>query len=191
MVACELQESLESKNMNTPKTPAKRGRKPKPAAEKPTQLTIRMPPKLKLGLELLARGQHRSLSQAVEWALNAGLSKFQLNSDSYYASLAALLDDVWDFSPPKRAITLLLHAPELMTYEDRIAAEIVEYSVEMQALENGDETELTPESFDQLVEARWESILQVAAGVIAVGESPRGHSLLRLERFGWGSARPA
>ncbi|MBK9656910.1 MAG: ribbon-helix-helix protein, CopG family [Rhodanobacteraceae bacterium] len=39
------------------------------------QLTIRLSSKLKFGLELLARAQHRSLSQAVEWALQAGLAR--------------------------------------------------------------------------------------------------------------------
>lgn len=171
--------------MNTPTAPQKRGRKPKPAAEKPTQLTIRMPPKLKLGLELLARAQHRSLSQAVEWALNAGLSKFQLANDGYYSSLAALLDDLWDFSPPQRAATLLIHAPELLSYEDRIAAELVEYSVERQALEHGNPCEIGPVELDRLVEQNWDSILAVAASIISAGESPRDHSLLGLQSFGW------
>lgn len=171
--------------MNTPKTPAKRGRKPKPAADKPTQLTIRMPPKLKLGLELLARAQHRSLSQAVEWALNAGLSNFQLNNDSYYSSLAALLDDVWDFTPPKRALTLLRHAPELMTYEDRIAAELIETSIERGALESGKAAGITEADFYDLIEENWPSILHVAEKIISSGESPRGHSLAALQKHGW------
>lgn len=171
--------------MNTPNAPQKRGRKPKPEGEKPTQLTIRLPPKLKLGLELLARAQHRSLSQAVEWALNAGLSNFQLNNDSYYSSLAVLLDDVWDFPPAKSALTLLLHAPELMPYEDRIAAELVEYSVEMQALEQGRECEITHEQLFELAEENWPSILKVAEQIISIGGSPRGHTLLGLNRSGW------
>lgn len=171
--------------MNTPTGPQKRGRKAKPAAEKPTQLTIRMPPKLKLGLELLARAQHRSLSQAVEWALNAGLSKFQLANDGYYSSLAALLDDLWDFTPPQRAATLLIHAPELLSYEDRIAAELVEYSLERQSIEHGQPCEIGPADLDQLVESNWEAILAVSERIIGAGESPRGHSLIALNRSGW------
>ncbi|WP_414546928.1 hypothetical protein [Stenotrophomonas forensis] len=171
--------------MNTPNAPQKRGRKPKPEGEKPTQLTIRLPPKLKLGLELLARAQHRSLSQAVEWALNAGLSNFQLNNDSYYSSLSSLLDDVWDFTPVKGALTMLLHAPELMTYQDRIAAELVEYSVEMQALEQNRECEITHDELYEMADKHWPKIQQMAEYIISNALSPRGASLLDQDRRGW------
>ncbi|ALA81473.1 hypothetical protein VN11_04975 [Stenotrophomonas maltophilia] len=173
---------MATKNASVKKRP---GRPRKAPEEKLEQFSIRLPPKLKLGLELLARAQHRSLSQAVEWALNAGLSKYQLNDNSYYASLASLLDDVWDFTPAKSALTMLLHAPELMTYPDRIAAELVEYSVEMQALEQGRECEITHEQLFQLAEENWPSILKVAEHIISIGESPRGHRLLELNRSGW------
>ncbi len=163
----------------------KPGRPRKAPEEKLEQFSIRLPPKLKLGLELLARAQHRSLSQAVEWALNAGLSKFELASDGYYSSLAALLDDLWDFTPPQRAVTLLLHAPELLTYEDRIAAELIKYSVEGQAIEHGKPGGIEAAEFDQLVEQNWDSILAVASSIISAGESPRGHSLVGLQSYGW------
>lgn len=173
---------MATKNASVKKRP---GRPRKAPEEKLEQFSIRLPPKLKLGLELLARAQHRSLSQAVEWALNAGLSKYQLNNNSYYASLSSLLDDVWDFTPAKGALTMLLHAPELMTYQDRIAAELVEYSVEMQALEQGKDCEITHEALFEMVEKHWPTILQMAEYVISNGESPRGMSLLAQDRRGW------
>lgn len=46
--------------------PAKRGRKAKDPGEKLRQLTIRLPPTLRLGLELVAREHGLSLSQATD-----------------------------------------------------------------------------------------------------------------------------
>jgi len=51
------------------KTPAKRGRKPAAPGAKLSQLTIRLPPTQRLGLELLARELGISISQVVERAL--------------------------------------------------------------------------------------------------------------------------
>lgn len=173
---------MANKNASAKKKP---GRPRKAPEEKLEQFSIRLPPKLKLGLELLARAQHRSLSQAVEWALNAGLSNYQLNNDSYYTSLSSLLDDVWDFTPVKGALTMLLHAPELMTYRDRIAAELVEYSVEMQALEQGGDCEITHEELLEMADKHWPTIQQMADFIISNAVSPRGLSLLDQDRRGW------
>lgn len=51
------------------KNPGKRGRKPSPPGAKLSQLTIRLPPTQRLGLELLSRELGLSISQVVERAL--------------------------------------------------------------------------------------------------------------------------
>lgn len=53
-----------------PETKKAKGRKPKEGGAGFSPLTIRLPDKTCFALELLAKAQGRSLSQAVEWALN-------------------------------------------------------------------------------------------------------------------------
>jgi hypothetical protein len=104
--------------------PAKRGPKPRPPEERVEQLTIRLAPKLKLGLELLARAQGRSLSQAVEWALQVGLNTYRVNSEGL--SVAELLETAWEKPAvfDRMEITYLA-APSLLSFEDRATCELL------------------------------------------------------------------
>jgi|GEM_PF-1613462 len=116
----------------TPKKPtqAKRGRKPKAEGEKLEQLTIRLPSKLKYGLEMLARAQHRSLSQAVEWALQVGLNGYTLRDDEG-RTLGEALDLAWQKETEMRRLLAVYDlAPTLLPFEDFVACEIVETSTE-------------------------------------------------------------
>lgn len=122
----------------TPKkpTPAKRGRKPKAEGEKLEQLTIRLPSKLKYGLEMLARAQHRSLSQAVEWALQVGLNGYTLRDDEG-RTLGEALDLAWQKETEMRRFLAVYDlAPTLLPFEDFVACELVDTSQEhMDAME--------------------------------------------------------
>ena len=99
-------------------------------APKLEQFSIRLPPKLKQGLELLARAQHRSLSQAVEWALLVGLNSFEVERDRNL-SLGELLDKAWQKdSEMRRLLVIYDWAPALLSFEDLVACELVEKSSE-------------------------------------------------------------
>lgn len=65
--------------MNLPKTPAKRGRKPKHPSEKPAQLTIRLDPRTLFGLDVVARDRRTSLSQAAEHLIEQQLRDYQVD----------------------------------------------------------------------------------------------------------------
>ena len=115
--------------MTDPATPKKRGPKPKPASEQLAQLTIRLPPKLKYGLELLARAQHRSISQAVEWALQVGLNSFEVGFAK--EPLGVVVDDAWSQDTEAgRLLEIFRRAPQLLEFEQRAACELVENSTE-------------------------------------------------------------
>jgi len=65
--------------MNTLSKPAKRGRKPKKASEKPAQLTIRLDPRVLFGLDLVARDRRSSLSQAAEYLIEQQLRSYAVD----------------------------------------------------------------------------------------------------------------
>ncbi|HGM5514648.1 TPA: hypothetical protein ACKPYU_000924 [Stenotrophomonas maltophilia] len=181
--------------MNTPNAPQKRGRKPKTAAEKPTQLTIRMPPKLKLGLELLARAQHRSLSQAVEWALQVGLNSFETDREG--TTLGRVLDEAWSKeSDPERILAIYRRAPMLLSFEDSAACELLVRSrdletmwAELQAEHASSEgmrerEEALESNYWRTVLAHWEELQLYAVEEANAGRSLQDHSIaLRLGYF--------
>jgi len=92
-------------------------------------LTVRLTPKIKYGLELQARKQHRTLAGVVEWAIERGLNdevdgltkKITVESDSgnVEGRNYNLLEYVWDPNEAKRLCLLGTFAPELMTYEEQ------------------------------------------------------------------------
>lgn len=96
-------------------------------------LTVRLSEKTRYGLDLLARAQHRSLSQAVEWSMSVAINGYELHSG---ATLGSLLDDLWALgSGPERSLALFLRQPGLLTFEERATCELVFYSVEASILD--------------------------------------------------------
>lgn len=84
---------------------------------KTESLTVRLSPRVRYGLELLARKQRRNLSSVIEWAINClafngenGLIENDVN----------LLDQLWDTDEIKRIKLLKLHKPDLLTYEEEV-----------------------------------------------------------------------
>jgi hypothetical protein len=99
--------------------PAKRGRKPAPPEEKTEPFTIRMTPRLRYGIELLARAQRgRSNSQVVEWALQRALNSVIVGNAG--ANLGVVLDQLWN-EPSEWERLLILDdlAPELLDFLER------------------------------------------------------------------------
>ena len=113
--------------------PAKRGRKPKAPGERLDQLTVRLPPMLKFGLELLANHQGRSLSDAMQWAVRVGLNSWAVGDG---ATLGDRLPSIFAReNEARRLIAAYELSPSLLTFEDRNAVEYVLGSKEMQIAE--------------------------------------------------------
>ncbi len=96
-------------------------------------LTIRLTPKLRYGLELLARAQHRSLSHAIEWALNVGLNNYEVgvNGGGDPDTIGSVIDYAWDQnSASERALSIYHVSPILLSFEDAKTCELVEKSIE-------------------------------------------------------------
>ena len=86
-------------------------------------ITVRLNPKLKYGLELLSRKQHRNISSLVTWAIEQAINDPE---DGLYKKMdkglkvedpKQMLDVIWNFDPADRLVKLATHWPELMTYE--------------------------------------------------------------------------
>lgn len=110
----------------------KRGPPPKPPGQKAEQLTIRLTPKLKYGLELLSRAQRgRSLSQVVEWAIQRGLNSVEVANET---SLGKVLDTCWALNTEwERLLTLSKLAPELLDFDELNVLDAVSSNPELKA----------------------------------------------------------
>lgn len=116
--------------------PAKRppGRPKKAVTEKPEQFSVRLPPKLKFGLELLARAQHRSLSQVVEWAVQMGMNTYEVGRN--FESLTDLLTAAWEHEEEgRRLLEIYRTAPALLSFEDAAVCELVDRAADPGDLE--------------------------------------------------------
>lgn len=102
--------------MTKPKSsPAKRGRKPKAPGDKLRQLTIRIPPTLRLGLELVAREHGLSLSEAADRMFASAIEGQQVAGSSVPELITALggLDLSGDSpaSQRERVAEIILNSP--------------------------------------------------------------------------------
>ncbi len=98
--------------------PAKRGRKAKDPGEKLRQLTIRLPPTLRLGLELVAREHRLSLSEAVDRIFASAIESQQVAGSAVPDLITSLGGiDLSDTSPPlqrERVSEAILNSPTYM-----------------------------------------------------------------------------
>jgi hypothetical protein len=113
-------------------------RAPKSSFGKGENINIRIDPKLKYGLELLARRQHRTLTSVVEWAIGKalrdekeGLSYRQWAiCEAGYPDLdqpytVFLLDKIWSPDPLIRFLNLVYHDEALLSYEEGVIWDII------------------------------------------------------------------
>jgi len=172
----------------------KPGRPPKAAGEKPEQFSIRLPSKLKYGLELLARAQGRkSLSQAIEWCVQLGLNTYEMDSSGL--KLATVVDDAMSGeSEFARLRKLYAVDPWLLEPDQKAACELVERSLEAQQIadpfaktvafptsrgskqkEEQDEQwqsmiDQRRQIFVRFVDAHWKQLLTIASDRVASGK---------------------
>lgn len=172
------------KSMKAAKKPG--GRPKKAPEEKLEQFSVRLPPKLKFGLEMLARAQHRSLSQAVEWAVQVGLRAHEFRGESDYVSIGQLLDEVWELSEYQRIVQMHRYARSLLTFEEVAAHDLAMRSIEVkEAFDEKDHTRRKArlDDLNQRIENIWPRIKDAAAVLANEGYSVEGCSLELLEKF--------
>ncbi len=89
-------------------------------APKTEALSIRIDPRLRYGLELLARKQRRSVTGVVEWAIDQVLGNeaadWLINGEPI--SFMDAVKQVWSPNEIERLVLLGSHFPDLMTYEE-------------------------------------------------------------------------
>lgn len=105
--------------------------------QKSSALTLRITPRNKYGLELMARIQHRTLSSVIDWViertLHGGEIDFMpeirmpptkgfggLEAYEVLPNMNCLLDLIWSPFEHERVINLATKAPNLMTYEESL-----------------------------------------------------------------------
>lgn len=94
------------------------------SARKSTVFTLRLEPKLRFALDLLARKRHRTMTSVIEWALHKAIEDQDSGlfiRNALDDSTKNILDDVWDTEPADRFIKLAMNYPSLLTFdEDRL-----------------------------------------------------------------------
>lgn len=141
-------------------------RKPQRGAvrAKGESLTVRIHPKLKYGLELLARKQHRTLTTVVEWALTRaledekeGLTKYVNVGDAEFNHYINILQEVWDPWEADRFVNLAMCCPELLSYEEELVWKVIkETKVFWPSSDN--------KPYFELIRANWDAIQKRAGG---------------------------
>ncbi|PLU84305.1 hypothetical protein CXG45_27180 [Pseudomonas plecoglossicida] len=93
---------------------AKEGSIPK----KTETLTLRLDPKTKYAIELLARSQKRTLAGAIEWAVERSLSSQMVDTVHGEQPLKTVVDETWYPDDLVGVATLGAHAPHLLNHHE-------------------------------------------------------------------------
>lgn len=87
---------------------------------------MRLDPKLKYLAEIAARKQRRSLANFIEWAIEQGLGRVELFSDSQYSlTIWDKSSELWDIDEAERFAKLAFNAPDLLTYDEQVLWKII------------------------------------------------------------------
>jgi hypothetical protein len=170
----------------------KRGGRPRRVPnQRLVRLQINLDPKVKFGLDLLARAQGRSLSQSIEWALQSGFRHEMIHGGSLRKDTRALgdvIDELWEIKEPKlRLVRLWEVSPTFVEFDERAVCELVATANEArdsaktsmshvsykERLSNADWTRLTNEMRDEywrFVVDRWSTLEYVASKIRRRGD---------------------
>ena len=99
---------------------------------KTESITMRLSPKLKFGLELLARQRQQPVSaiatELFESAIREQLTWQGVVGIQQGGSPTSLVDQVWDPLEPDRLLKLAAAAPQLLSDEERLLHKVIEES---------------------------------------------------------------
>ncbi len=96
-------------------------------------LTVRLSPKMKFGLELLSRKQHRSLSAIVQHLLDRELREnltvakdVEDDMRGWHVEHVRILDLVWDPYEEDRLVKLATHSPDLLDLDEELKWKVIQ-----------------------------------------------------------------
>lgn len=97
----------------------------RPSSGKGKLISLRLTPKMRYCVELLARVQRRnSITAVIEFALDSLMQDSK--SGLYDASGSYLPDLIWDEDEIYCFVKLCLHRPELLTYDEELVWRVIE-----------------------------------------------------------------
>ena len=151
-------------------------------------VTVRLDPRLNYLCELAARSQRRTKSSFVEALIDSAMKEVVLyqrtvrhdefRTEIQDVTIAEVANDLWSVREHERLIALVIHAPELMTYEEQTIWALIkenpklwlEYMAPSQQRTN---SYLIAESLDySLIYAVWNQLVEAA-------EDPKKEQALR------------
>lgn len=101
----------------------------RPSSNKAKLITVRLTPKMRYSVELLARVQRRqSITAVVEFAIDRLLH--EKNSGLFDSESAYLPDLIWDEDEVVRFVNLCLYRPDLLDYEEGLVWRTIEMNAE-------------------------------------------------------------
>ena len=90
-------------------------------------LTVRMSPRTKYGLDLIARSHGRTLASIAEWPCIEGMKTQQLTSPhGDKRPVEHVLEELWDPHEPHRFVKLALHDPSLLDYHESLIWKVID-----------------------------------------------------------------
>ncbi len=141
-------------------------------------VTMRLSPRLKFALDLMARKQHRNFTSVAEWALSRILddpeSGLIVNQNGFSYNL---MDEIWDPFEPDRFINLAFKQQHLLSYEEEVLWKLIR---ENGALWEGEFNkkgkyvwQCEPDSLRiEALREHWDTFNLVASGAADPGQLP-------------------
>lgn len=144
-------------------------------------VTFRMPRRLKFGLDLLARLQGRSLTQAIEWALQSALINVKVGPPSPPISLWATACLAWEIQEPwERWMALFMTDPTLVPFEERHACRVIEQCKEWIFIRSreGEKRAAFEDQWAELLSASWDHLVRDSGDLFVLDYVSEGAPLL-------------
>ena len=132
-------------------------------------VTLRLTPRIRYGLELLARQQRRTLSSVAEWAFYEAFKTESIApSTGEEKTLKEALDDLWDPVEPDRLVKLAQKYPSLLTYEEDLIWKVIKeepsFWLELKSGTGGLLGYAPPQPDMKRIRRLWPAIKEAASG---------------------------
>ncbi|MGE6687791.1 hypothetical protein ACQKFE_07335 [Stutzerimonas stutzeri] len=119
---------------------------------------IRIDPKMKYALDMLARVQKRSLTAVIEWAIESAIAQ-KAWRDPYYTFEYAI-EAVWSTDEPTRFVRQAIHMPETLTYDELRVWETVKLTPEFWSnIPTSAEVDQSWVKYEH-IQAHWDALLK-------------------------------